>query len=217
MKSLRISGLYNKETLESLFLQNVTRLGFDQRPLSLNFIQGHVIESCLKEDRAQNSYYLQFCNEKEFVINALVEKLEELVTRENAFILEFSDEMPLHYYESFRRPFLWHLKTTSDYKKILESKWLETISLDNELLNELEKNHELYPFLNEIFKMCHENGKKIELNLNWNSDVSSSLIDFYQFDTIHFAINPLVESSYRHVDFSLLSSSLIHTKSILEI
>lgn len=216
MKSLRISGVYDQETLKLLCSQNIYDIGFDQRPTSFNFVQGHVVEECLQSEYKTNAYF-HFANEKEFIINSFLERMRKYCSSEKKNYLEFSDEMPLEYYESFKTPFVWHFKKTSDYQKILKSKWLSALSLDNDFLNELERTNELFSFLNELFKSIKENNKKIELSLNWNSDISNSLLDFYHFDSIHFEINPLIETTYRHIDIGLLSSSITHTKSILDI
>src|SRR5690606_12917276 len=98
MKSLRISGLYDKETLSTLCSQHIYDIGFDQRPKSFNFVQGHIVEDCLKSTNKACAYYFHFANEKEFLIHSFLERMQDHYTHNMSFYLEFSDEMSLEYY-----------------------------------------------------------------------------------------------------------------------
>ena len=64
------------------------------------------------------------------------------------------------------------------------------------------------PFLNIIFMLKAKRNLRIDLNIPWASNISSSLFDFFPFDHIELTINRKVEVCYRNVNLSLLEKEI---------
>lgn len=121
---LIIHGVYDAATLKTLQQLKVSQLGFDLRGRSLNLIPFHVLKS-LCPDLSQKAY-LTFENDLESTVGSF---LNLLGTDKNKFSLEFRDNQPARYYNSFAHPYTWFFRPDGDWASILESENLESLVL----------------------------------------------------------------------------------------
>jgi hypothetical protein len=65
-----------------------------------------------------------------------------------------------------------------------------------------------FHFLNIIFMLKAKYNLRIDLKIPWESNISSSLFDFFPFDHIELTINRKVEVCYRNVNLTLLEREI---------
>jgi len=213
---IKIDGTYNQNTITMLEELKINDFSFDLRPKSFNFIQEHVLLDILKAIyRPWNRYYLHFENEKEYVIEKILHDVQELVVKsgnstdlvENIF-LEFSDGLALHYYESFKTPYLFHLDERHRLEDLKAGKYLRSINFSYSYLHHLQQSGKLGEFVGGFLKQLKrmEPPLKMELmlSMDWNDDPFFSLFHYFQFNVISFPLNQKVELSYRNIDYELL-------------
>ena len=115
MKNLKISGIYNLETVRLLQEQGIYNISFDLRPRSFNFIPMANLLEIIKHMSDFTTITLHFANEKDYVINKIISEIKDMGRNCS---LEFSDQKSLDYYESFKLPFYLYY-----YPQILQLKW----------------------------------------------------------------------------------------------
>lgn len=203
---LRVEGIYDKRTIQRLKQSGLVDLCFDFRVRSFNFLQKHIFEELLDEVSHDDNIYLLFENEADFVIKSIVEVAQKKCKKENIF-LEFSDDQDSSFYESFGLSYIWHYQSSSkNITNISSSSLLKGISLSfNELLETHNKAmlHNLSINFHALFSklLLGQEGILI-LSLDWDSNLFSSIIEYFDFDIVSMAINNKVEVCYRNVDLS---------------
>jgi len=209
---LRVSGIYDPETISYLKQFGVGDFVFDLRPTSFNFIQTYKVKEILEQSQlGLDNFYLKFENEKDFVIHEIV---KDIITTDNSVVLEFSGNESLDFCEQFGVPYVWHFNETVNYEKLGDMKYLKMVSLKNDYLEWLNNYSDLYKFLGQFLLKLNPN-QNIELNLDWHSSVMETLIDFFNFKFINYEINNKVEKSFRNVDLHLVSTHIEHTRRTL--
>ena len=215
MKSLRITGVYDSNIVHQLKKQDVTDIGFDIRPRSFNFIQLAGIEKILKElATSKLNFYLRFDNDKEFVVKEIVDKVSRFgpIPGENLWVEYWGDE-DLEYCKRIGLPFFKLLKDRS-YTDWLNAELMTGLVLDETYINTLGVQSDVYVFLSELFNNAGS-AKKIDLSLDWGSEISRSLLEFYPFNNLCFHLNSQVETSYRNVNLQLIKQHIEHTQRLL--
>ena len=213
---IKIDGTYNQYTITMLEGMKINDFSFDLRPKSFNFVQEYILLGIIKEVfRPWNRYYFHFENEKEYVIEKILNDVKETAGKtdsainpvENIF-LEFSDGLTAEYYESFKTPYVFHLDERHRLEDFLASKYLKAINLSYSYLHHLHQCGKLGEFAGSFFKQIKrlEQLSKIEviLSLDWNEDIFPSLFHYFQFNVISLPLNHKVELSYRNLDYELL-------------
>ncbi|WP_127716438.1 hypothetical protein [Halobacteriovorax sp. HLS] len=203
---LRVEGIYDKRTVQRLKQSGLKDLSFDFRVRSFNFLQKHIFEELLDEVSHDDQIYLLFENEADFVIESIIEVAQTKCKKEN-IILEFSDDQSASFYESFGMSYIWHYQSDSkNMANISSSNLLKGINLSfTDLLDAHNKVtlHNLSVNLHATFsKLFLDESGLLILNLDWDSNLFSSIVEYFDFDIISMAINNKVEVCYRNVDLS---------------
>jgi hypothetical protein len=217
MEYLRISGIYDQQTIHQLKQQGVSQFTFDFRPTSFNFTQAKKVKEIIADTYGHgDSYSLQFESDKDFVINGVLDDLSKVphVGRED-FKLEFMHDRTLEDCESFKLPFIWHFNAVTQ-NEFLKAKNLSTVVFNQTYIHQLDMYQKLYPFMEGFFKQLPA-GVKVELQMDWSTPVMETLVDFFPINGLSFHINQQVERSYRQVDLQLVSQHIEHTKQSLNL
>jgi hypothetical protein len=214
MRYLRINGIYDQNTIQFLKNLGVHNFAFDLRPISMNFVQSHKIATIIEQTFGLGDRYaLQFGDDKDFVINGVLDKLNPVIAREE-LVLDFCSSRELLECESFKLPFIWHYNQT-EAQDFLYSKKLHTIVFDQALIQQLELSNKLYPFMDSFFKKCPSH-VQVEIAMDWSSSVMHTLIDFFPVNGLVLTINNQVEKQFRHVNLQLVQQHIELTKQSLE-
>jgi hypothetical protein len=214
----RVEGIYDKRTIQRLKDLKLKDLSFDFRPRSFNFIQQHNLIELLDELSLDDNCYLHFENEADFVVKNILDSVCNKRKKETVY-LEFSDDREVEYYESFDQQFIWHFSNEAkNTSSIIKSKNLKGIVLP---FSELLKAHEsgvLHNFSNnfhaQFFELLTNNAGKLILQMDWDSNLFSSIIEYFDFDIISVAINNKVEVCYRNVDLGKVQSHVSFLKEL---
>ena len=213
---IKIDGTYNQYTITMLEEMKINDFSFDLRPKSFNFVQEYVLLDILKEIyRPWNRYYLHFENEKEYVIEKILYDVKASAAETDGttdlienILLEFSDGLPVQYYESFKTPYIFHLDERHRFEDFLASKYLRAVNLSYTYLHHLHQGGKLGEFAGSFLKLLKrlEQHQKIEVMLlrDWDEDIFPSLLHYFQFHVTSFPLNHKVELSYRNLDYELL-------------
>ena len=213
---LKISGVYNLETINKLSTENIQNLGFDFRPTSFNFLQRYglleIIETCFD---AKIKYFLHYCDEKEFMIKETLVELKNSLQKninskellnvlESNFFLEFSDQLSFEYYDQFKQPFFLHYYPKLILKQNFTSFFFHGLIVDYKYIEQAHEQGSLSIFLNNLKQIVKSssNGNMLQIILliDWDSNLIPSLSDVIDFKYIDLTINSKIEKSYRNVD-----------------
>lgn len=211
MEYLRISGIYDENTIHFLKQKGVQKFTFDQRPTCFNFIQSSKISELINQTyQYGDEYCLKFDLDKDFVIASVIDRIEtnSPICIGN-LVLEFASARSIEECEQFKRPFIWHYDD-HDHKKFLNSSLLHTVVFKESLLQQLELSQKIYSFMSNFFEQCPKR-VKVELEMEWTSPILSTLIDFFPINGLNYSINSRVEKSFRHVDLQLVGQHIEHT------
>lgn len=206
---LKISGVYDSETIKKIISLGIRHISFDMRPTSMNFIQLYKIKELIDLHGHQfDSFGLHLNNEKDFIIHNAIKDLSELDLF-SKIILEFDDLLDVNFYEQFNVPFIWNYHRMVKIENIIKSKNLTSIKFDENIIRSLEINGDTFDVFKNIFELKKNYLFSIELAHSWNGEFSSSIFDFFNFDTLSFAINHNVENHYRNVNLDLFEKNLL--------
>ena len=201
--SFRILGIYNEKTFQLSENLGVHQMGFDFRPKSFNFFQGHcLIELLNRKNRPHYKYFLHYAHERDFVIHKMLADIDEYTdVPRDQLTLVFSDNQGLDFYEQFNLPFAWHFESLKSLKGPLESPLFTEISLSYSEIEFLHGQGHAILLLNEIKQLCSVHSHlTLSLRLPWELDMAASIFDFFHFDHYLLSISSQVEKSYRLVD-----------------
>lgn len=217
-KLVKVAGVYDKRTIQRLKEVGIDQLSFDFRARSFNFLQQHAFME-LQEDLAlDENIYLHFENEADFVIHKILDDLKDRRNAKN-ITLEFSDLMPVEFYESFKKPFIWHYNFDyKDFENINKSKYIKGIVLRFSDLLKLHEDGVLHNFCNNFhalfINLLSNEDFKLTLELDWDSNLFSSISEFFDFDLISIPISNKVEICYRNVDLSKVQNHVQYLKGL---
>ncbi len=203
---IRIDGVYDHTTFNHLSNLGIEDFLFDCRPLSFQFIQQHCLNDILIEyQRPFQNYYLQFSDEKDFVIEKLLRDLKETLQNpqeeKKEVFLEFSGQEEVEFMESFQTPFYKQIENTTYLRPLLSSLYLKGLVFPFSYFEELKANNEL-DWFQDYFEqeVAQLPSLDIILKLDWDDNVFGSLFDRFPFKQVSFPINANVESAYRQVN-----------------
>ena len=217
-KKVKISGIYDKRTIQRLKEVGINQISFDFRARSFNFLQQHSFMELQEELAIDESIYLQFENEADFVIKKIIDDLKHVRSSNNLF-LEFSDEQTSSYYDQFLTPYIWHYSLEcKSLEAIEESKYISGIVLKFSDLLKLHEDGVLHNFCNnfhsQFIKLLSNKEFKLILDLDWDSNLFSSISEYFDFDIISVAINNKVEVCYRNVDLAKVQTHVQYLKAL---
>lgn len=217
-KSIKVAGVYDKRTIQRLKEVGVNQMTFDFRAKSFNFIQQYAFMELQEELALNESIYLHFENEADFVIKKIIADLSEVKSKRN-ILLEFSDLYDGEYYDQFNMPYIWHYNLESkSIDSISKSKNLKGITLKFSDLFNLHNDGVLNNFCNNFHALFINNLRneefKLTLELDWDSNLFSSISELFDFDTFSIGINNKVEICYRNVDLSKVQDHVQYLKQL---
>jgi hypothetical protein len=229
-ETLKIAGIYNLESLQRFSEEDVSLFSFDFRPRSPNFLQEYNFKSIIESEfNHQAKYYLQYQDEKDFMINKMIDEIKKSLSsigRKSEFFsnfyLQFSDVQTIEFYKSFPLNFIWEYHPLGDIEKVVQCPNNCGIVIPYDYIKNAALDGSLQEMTIKILrarqiKVAANNNKEpfqLTLQLNWDTDILPSLSEFLSFDCIELPINSLVEVSYRNVDFSKISNSISDIKKI---
>ncbi|OFZ39517.1 MAG: hypothetical protein A2504_16700 [Bdellovibrionales bacterium RIFOXYD12_FULL_39_22] len=230
---IKIDGIYDEKTFNHLAAMGILNFGFDFRPLSFNFIPQHKFQELINSKfSSKRRFFLHFADEKDFMIWKIVDDLTKLyvrlkdlqekgieyLTMQSNFFLEFSYlKNNLDFYNQFNLPFYLYVDDTnegviSDLEKFHRPSHLKGIILnynslmhryDNGTVEDIKKG--LLPLLST------KRGRtqiEIVLDVDWDAEIFTSLLEIFPFQRVAFKINPKIEFSYRNVDINRVENHL---------
>lgn len=136
---------------------------------------------------------LHFANEKDYVVNKIITEIKDIG---RTCFLEFSDQKPLDYYESFSLPFYIYY-----YPQILQLNWryiknFKGIIVDN---NHLSSSSQLMLNLSKLNKIN-------KIHTVYLSSSVDSILSLDNFNSLE--LFPQHEVSYRVPDYSKIKNSI---------
>lgn len=217
-KKVKVSGIYDKRTIQRLKEVGIDQISFDFRARSFNFLQQHSFMELQEELAIDESIYLQFENEADFVVKKIIDDLKVVRSSSNLF-LEFSDEQTSDYYDQFLTPFIWHYSLEcKSLEAISGSKYVRGIVLKFSDLLKLHEDGILHNFCNnfhsQFMTLLKNKEFKLILELDWDSNLFSSISEYFDFDLISVAISNKVEICYRNVDLAKVQTHVQHLKAL---
>lgn len=219
---IKIDGIYDDKIWNELKqLDDVTQFGFDFRPKSFNFLQSYrffdMLENFYSEDHL---YYLHFRDEKDFVINKIIEDCHQFLGERydglitfSRILLEFSGTLDFNIFDSFEMGYFVHYDYELDFKIYNEARFLKGVIFSYSIFEGLHAkglwNEFLEYYTNVLLPYFKQRKIKSVLKVDWGENIFPSLLDSISFDSINFEINSKVEQGYRQVDLSLVKNGLI--------
>ena len=204
MKSVKIDGIYDLFTLRFLLTQNVEYVSFDMRPLSFNFLPGHVLVDLLSKMKGSiGDFYLQFADEKDFGIKKIIADARSSLGPFKSFYLDFRGKENQSFCEQFGLPYTVDLPKHS-LDEFLSSRLWQGVSLSFTHLQELHGRGDFYLFAGQFANFIREKKRdgafNVALNLDWDENIFPSLFDLLPIDVLAFSINHKTEQAYRQID-----------------
>lgn len=205
--SWRFSGIYDLRTLKHLRDIKVNHFVFDLRPKSFSFIQEHLLIDVLKE-LPFGTVYLLFNNEKDFVIERLVSECRKVFG--GPIFLEFDGAFNQQAVEHLNVGFFQHINDHQLDEPGLNHRLCQGHVFDFKLLNEIFEDQKMTSFVNGYYSLFAQQSLSLKqvLSIDWDSNLFSSLFDYFDFDCLTLPINNKVEVCYRNVDLNKVSSQL---------
>lgn len=212
MTSLYLKGITDEHGLKFANESKITTLGFDLRPTSFQFIQEYRLIELLSEYfNDQCTYVLHFDEEKEFVIERFLsdikKDLEQALEREDIlrfFQLEFSDRQRSTFYESFERPYFWHIRDDVVLADHLSNSHLQGLILSFAAVEKMQLTGQLDEFyqnvLLEMSRLAPVDRPQIVIDCDWDSNLFPSLLETLTPHFLSLSLNEKVEKSYRLLD-----------------
>lgn len=217
-----LDGIYDKRSLSLALTRARGCYGLDFRPRSFNFIQSHVVEEILSghEFNDEEIIELHFENDADFVIQSILDTVEKY---HNRVRLNFGSS-GLHtklIMENFKRPFsiIYDENDKEVYEKI-SSQFCQSVVFDYDFLHRMADRGLLNSFIVNFYSrvMRGKNDKfQLGIRLNWNSNISMSVVESLDVDYLKYEINSYVERCYRNIDAPKLSEYIECTRKTLAI
>ncbi len=212
-QQLSLSGIYDKRTLSFLVQQGIKRFTFDFRPRSENFIQKYVFSELLSFlDSQTNSQSfkvnLYFQNEVDFMIKDILAEFEFSSIRPTLYL---NCDEDTKYYESLGVDINWYYDPESRLDQVLKSGHLKAITFPYHLLEQINDKGQLPLFLSNLNVKLAGRTKapvKFHLTFDWSSNLSTSILDYFHFDSFMLPISRELEVCYRNVDLPKLKNSI---------
>lgn len=214
---VRFEGLYDIRTMMFLKGQGLFNFSFDFRAKSFNFLQQYRFLEILEKSYNKNCiYFLQYQNERDFVIQKMLDDLKlnwsGRCNLHEQFFLEFSDNQELNFYQQFDFPFYWHFQDRKDINELIKSNNLKGLVFNSKFFEEYINKGSWYGFLQSLFTIV----PNIKMILSTDFDFILSLakrsinIELMGIDLLSFAIDSNVEVCYRNVNLYKLRDLIIN-------
>ncbi len=208
-KQIILSGIYDKRTLEHSLSLGITKFSFDFRPMSVNFIQQYVFEDLLKVlssdlNPSRFTVYLRFQFEKDFMIENILSSIRGLGID---YILQLKADEDVGYYQKLDSKISFCYDQDLSLKHVKSSGYLDSLTLNYGFLDDIASDNRLDGFVSNLsargaYSMPHI------IDLDWDSQVSKVVLDYFNCELFVLSINGDVEVCYRNVDLNKLDTRL---------
>ena len=204
---IKISGIYDKRTLDHLRMHNVNSFGFDFRPKSMNFIQGHVLNQLQGHLSEFDNIYLHFENDPDFMVENILDHFQDTNLSP---ILTFSGTQGIQYYEKFKDPFIWFYDEKVKFTDIIKSEYCKGIYFSLEYLRMLHEQGVFHNFVSNFYSSLYKIRNELNLYLKVESLIYlfPTLFEYFDFYHVDYTLNSEVEVCYRNVDMKKLNSQI---------
>jgi hypothetical protein len=208
----KISGIYDQRTMKFLKEKGISFFSFDFDPKSFNFLPCETFREIIFENYSPlDSYHLHFSKSSQLNIENTIQNFLMASGQAKDFLsnlyLEI-DDSDMKNAPDLNLPILAKIDFQSPLEQILKNPNLRGFIIDFSQL-EIEKDQaKAFHFLNIIFMLKAKHNLRIDLKIPWESNISSSIFDFFPFDYIELSINRKVEVCYRNVNLSLLEKEI---------
>jgi hypothetical protein len=205
MNTIRIDGVFDLEIARHLSQLGIKHIGVDCYPLSLNFIQGHVLEKILSEMRF-DSITFQFYDEKINMIQTISFELNKKFAdlHENLFIETLYNQKKFSEYD-LKQSITWDYQTELLHLAQVKSLHLNQSKL---IVNKIE--------LSQLLQLKQQYPKlEILMGLDWEEKILVEFNQKLQTKIFCFNLGNGLMSGYRSVDYHILDQ--VVAKRILDI
>jgi hypothetical protein len=208
----KISGIYDQRTMKFLKEKGISFFSFDFDPKSFNFLPCETFREMIFENYSPlDSYHLHFSNSSQLNIENTIQNFLIASGQSRDFLTNLYleiDDVDMKNAPNFNLPILAKVNFQSSLEQMLKNSNLRGFIIDFSQL-EIEKDQsKAFHFLNIIFMLKAKHNLRIDLKIPWESNISSSIFDFFPFDFIELSINRKVEVCYRNVNLSLLEKEI---------
>jgi hypothetical protein len=215
-RQIKIEDIYSQDTLNLLFQNKIKIFGFDFRPKSLNFLQEYkLLEFIQNNNFSDCDIFLKFGAEKDYVINKILLDVKNACPQKNQVVLDFLEMTEFEYYESFNNSYICTYRE-KDFKLFLNSFFFKGFIID---YKELENIHDTRPddflILIKNLKSLKQNSKTFSIRIDWNENLSFSILDQVGMEFISLKVDRQVEISYRKIDEQKLLQGMNYYQNIL--
>ncbi len=188
-----INGVFDAQTLKTLQLLNVPRLGFDLRAKSLNLIPFHVLKSLIPHFKGHKNDLI-FENDQLSTIRSFLDLLGE---DRSKFNLQFRDKLDPSFYHSIHHDFSWFFHPESNWEVILQLHNLKSVYLPVEF-------KQIYQNLDGLWKIIQ--ARQLEVIIHLDSILESDLFVHEKNLNLSADLGKEVEVGFRQIDQSRLSN-----------
>lgn len=173
----------------------------------MNFIQTHRIIDLLK-DIELGTVYLQFENEKEFIIQDILKRVKDVYG--GKLILEFTDLQSKEYYDQFDLPYLLSFDGHRGDLKGSCGDHFCGFTFDYDYFEGIHMRGYFDAWVTEYYRTISFLQRQIQHHLirRWDSDIFPSLNELLDFDYVSLPICSEVEVCFRNVDLKLFEKQV---------
>lgn len=221
---IRVSGIYDQKTIQELKNSSINLWAFDFNPRSFNFIQTYRFLELIQKNynsKANIKVFLQFTNEKKFIVEKITSDLKNLLFNEmGVTLLEFERDFFLEF-RSVNIDSLISLDVDNfNMKYYLEFDVNTIVTLQSQMhtytlqnctgfihsyifLRDKFFSEKLFEYYGDMRRICAGGfkGKKIHiLESSFDQEIISTIYRGYNFDVVSYSINNSVEEYHRSVN-----------------
>ena len=210
--NIRIGGVYNCDIIQSLKKLNLNHFKFDLRPRSFNFTQISKIEEIFKNNILSSDHVtVCFEDDDELTIKESLKRIMGDLSFKDIYLEFYNPLKSSEFYDSFNRAYYLHINSNFDLKSLSEYKFLKCVVLHSKDIEQLINFNHIHNFLKTLEANLNE-GQCVEFQMSWDDEVNSSLLNFYNIQSVSFDIDSKIESSYRNIDKDLMCSIITQNK-----
>lgn len=208
---VRIDGIYDLRTLKHLKQNQLKDFCFDFSPRSFNFIPEHIfLEQLVPLLGHLDRVFVHFPLSNDLMVAKLANDLKKAGIDLGQVYFEFDEWSPEVSAKNFEFNYLLRYSKDLDVNKAIGKNFCGFV-FEFSLLEDLYQKNLLNRFTANFHTRFHSLLKDphfLVLKLQWNSNIMSSLFDFFEFDLISMPISSDIEVCYRNVDLSKLSAEM---------
>jgi len=210
-QKLRFEGIYDQRTLKHLKLAGVKDFSFDFSPTSFNFVQEYVfLENLLTILDPNDKIFLHFKRSNDPMIEKIALDIQKNGRNLNNIFFEIDEWSKELSPQDFSYNYLINYTKELD-NKILKNAHFKGFIFNFNFLETLYNQKILTKFainFHTRFQAILAEDNLMVLQINWDSNLISTLFEIFDFNVLSYPINSNLEVCYRNVDLKKLSKEL---------